>query len=138
MTSSSRAWTRAEVDNPAASVTEPLPGETRGVSIVAAAITDRAVTGDEADTKLVVVTTSDFLAPNVMGQVAGNINFVMNSLNWLYDRTESISVRAKSLIQFRLRMTGYSSQIFAGVVVVLIPLGVLAAGLVVWLRRRHL
>ena len=124
---SSRAWARSDV-NAQATLTEPLPSEIRGTFVVAAAITDRAANEQEKNTKIVVITTSDFVNPQFMTQVPGNLNFLMNTLNWLYDRDEPISVRPKSLIQFRLRLSGLSSLIFSGVVVILIPLGVLVAG----------
>jgi thiosulfate reductase cytochrome b subunit len=62
----------------------------------------------------------------------------MNSLNWLQDREENISIRPKSLTVPRLNINASQQLILAGVVVILIPLAILASGLFVWLRRRHL
>jgi ABC-type uncharacterized transport system involved in gliding motility auxiliary subunit len=68
----------------------------------------------------------------------GNLDFVMNCLNWLADREEVISIRARSLIHLGLRMSGWQKLIYSGIVILLIPLLALGAGVVVWLRRRHL
>lgn len=37
-----------------------------------------------------------------------------------------------------MQLTGIQVLIFAGLFVVVIPLGILITGLVIWLRRRHL
>jgi hypothetical protein len=62
----------------------------------------------------------------------------MNCLSWLRNQEELISIRPKSLLTSSLRLTQVQFYVFAGVAVVLIPLTILGAGLIVWLRRRHL
>ena len=62
----------------------------------------------------------------------------MNSINWVFEREETISVRPKFTLMLPLRLNSLSTWIFTGAVVVVVPLIVLGAGLVVWLRRRHL
>ena len=92
----------------------------------------------EVESRLVVTANSHFLATQFLLQVPGNLDFIMNSLNWLADREEVISIRPRSLIHLNLQMSGWQKLIYSGIVVILIPLLALGAGVVVWLRRRHL
>ena len=68
----------------------------------------------------------------------GNLDLIVNSINWVFEREETISVRPKFTLMLPLRLNSLSTWIFTGAVVVVVPLIVLGAGLVVWLRRRHL
>ncbi len=96
----------------------------------------------EGDTRLVVTGAPSIVLPvgqfGQYGVLPGNIDFFMNSLAWIQNRTDAISVRPKSLIQFPMQLSATETLVFSGVFVVLIPLILLVAGLVVWLRRRHL
>lgn len=72
------------------------------------------------------------------GTLKPNVDFFLNSLAWLNKRSDSISIRSKSLFTLPLRISGQLQLIYAGIFVLLIPIGLLIAGLVIWLRRRHL
>ena len=94
------------------------------------------------ESRAVVTASSFFLNPeavlNLRLTQPGNIDFFMNCLSWLRNQEELISIRPKSLLVSSLRLTQVHFYVFAGVAVVLIPLTILGAGLIVWLRRRHL
>ncbi|MDR1057960.1 MAG: GldG family protein [Treponema sp.] len=77
-------------------------------------------------------------ALNFYQQSPGNMDLFLNSLTWLEDRPETLSVRSKSLYLLPMRMNGFLFVVFGLLFVILIPLGFFIAGLVVWLRRRHL
>ena len=62
----------------------------------------------------------------------------MNTLGWLKGQKESLSIRPKSMQQMRLSISGLWSLILSGIVVIVLPLLILGAGFVVWMRRRHL
>ena len=89
--------------------------------------------------RIVVAGNASFIGSiSYFGNLKPNIDFFLNSLAWLNKRTDSISVRSKSLFEFPLRMSATMQLVYAGIFVLLIPIGILVAGLVVWLRRRHL
>jgi ABC-2 type transport system permease protein len=113
-------------------------GDIDGPLTVAMAITDPASADPtkSKDTKLVVFGSSAFLG--FQDSAPGNLDLFMNSLNWLRDQKEDITIRAKNLMQFRLRINEFQSLLFSGIVVILMPLLVFGWGLVTWLRRRHL
>ncbi len=92
--------------------------------------------------KAIVTASSFFLYPQEVLPVRltqpGNYDFLFNCLNWLQGKEELISISAKNLIQFSLRINQMQFFIYAGITVILIPLLILGFGLVIWLRRRHL
>jgi hypothetical protein len=62
----------------------------------------------------------------------------MNSLTWLEDRPENISVRSKSLFVLPMRLNALHIIVFGLLFVIVIPLALFVGGLVIWLKRRHL
>jgi ABC-type uncharacterized transport system involved in gliding motility auxiliary subunit len=110
-----------------------------GPVLVAAAVKEVLDYQTNKETRLVAVGSGTVLEPlSLFGQVPGNIDLFMNSITWLQDRPESISVRSKSLITFPMNVTGLHIIIFGLLFVVLIPLAFFGAGLITWLKRRHL
>ncbi len=92
------------------------------------------------ETKIVVVGNSSFLGDEVLGLTGhANVDFFMNTLNWMQDEETRISIRPKSLRPERMNITSYSQVLtYAALVVIVIPLIIFILGGVVWLRRRHL
>ncbi len=102
---------------------------------IAAAITEKV---DSKTAKLMVVGSSTFMNSNIISATNGaNLDFVMNSLNWLQDKKDGISVRPKSLKVENLTMTNLQRLTLSAIVVILIPSAIIVAGIMVWLRRRH-
>jgi ABC-type uncharacterized transport system involved in gliding motility auxiliary subunit len=105
---------------------------------LAVAITDKSPNSDQ-DTKIVLVSNSWFIVdPKLVFQLPSNVNFLTNSINWLQDHKEGLSIQPKSLRVTRLNFTTLQLNIFSGITIILIPLLILGAGLTVWLRRRNL
>lgn len=113
------------------------PGDALGPFTLAVAITDPAEAG-RRDTRIVVLGTSTFLVPEVAAQAPGNTDFFLNCMGWLKEKKDTISIRAKSMINFPLNLTDAQRWIFSAVVVILMPLIILGWGFIVWVRRRHL
>ena len=69
----------------------------------------------------------------------GNSDLVLNSISWLIGETGSdLSIHAKQLSVSQLALSSGSVVLWAAVLIIVIPLGLIAAGLVIWLRRRKL
>jgi hypothetical protein len=126
--------TNLENDEP-----ERQPDEQPGPFVMAvAAVENEFATGDEIS-RIVVVGNARFMGPIFpYGYIPGNRDFFLNALGWLQNQQETVSIRAKTTLQFPMQLTGIQVLIFGGLFVIIIPLGILVAGLVVWLRRRHL
>ncbi|NLN41322.1 MAG: ABC transporter, partial [Clostridiales bacterium] len=136
LVTSDNAWGRTDLSS---TTVEKEEGDLDGPFNVAVAIADKEwndETSEYDETKLIVVGDSELLNPQFAS--IGNTDFILNSLNWLHDEQESISIRPKSLTTRYLRINAFQKLVIAGIVVILIPLVILGAGLVMWLRRRHL
>ena len=68
----------------------------------------------------------------------GNIDFYMNTLTWLIDRPETLTVRSKSMFLLPMRISQNLMVMYGVIIVIIIPVGFFIAGFVIWLRRRHL
>jgi ABC-type uncharacterized transport system involved in gliding motility auxiliary subunit len=117
-----------------------LPNDKSGPITTAVAIVDPQYNPDNQKQTRIVVIGSGAMLHSIanLGQIPGSLDFFMNSITWLEDRPEVIGMRSKSIFLLPLMMNGLQISIFAGIFVVLIPLGFFIAGLVIWLKRRHL
>ena len=92
------------------------------------------------ETKILVVGNTAFLDSNtILNNQLANIDFFMNGLSWMQDQEDKITIRPKSLVQERMNITSqHQIQLYALLVVIVIPLIIFILGGVVWMRRRHL
>jgi hypothetical protein len=78
------------------------------------------------------------MAPSILSNLNfANGEYFLDLLGQLAKRDDQIYVQDKTLGFTELRVTGEQVLIFTLIFVVLLPLAVLVAGIVVWLRRRH-
>lgn len=89
----------------------------------------------EAKTRLAVFGDSDF-ATNGHFSNQGNGNLFMNTLNWLAEEEDLISVRPKDPEDRRLNLTQKQSRMILYFGVILLPLVIFAAGIVVYTKRK--
>ena len=135
LTTSDKAYGRS-----ATSAETSLEKQTTDISgpfSLAVAIEDRVynLSANETYTaRMVVVGNSGFLNTGMEGAS----NLFMNSLNWVFEREESISIRPKTLGVQPLTITATQQKIYGALAMIIIPLACLLAGLAVWLRRRNL
>ncbi|AYO30903.1 ABC transporter [Biomaibacter acetigenes] len=78
-----------------------------------------------------------FLGPQTLG-LAGNLDFAAGSVTWLLQSTNLLSIPAKSEEPPFVNLTGSMVQAIFYSTVVGLPLIIIIAGFVVWLRRRNL
>lgn len=137
LASSDQSWRRLD---PTSDSALQLESDVLGPYTIAWAVERQQYNDDEPEAfRLVAMGNSQFLGQiPPYGQIKGNIDYFLNSLAWLNERSETITIRSKSLFRLPMRLNALQSIIYAGIVVILIPAGLLVAGLVVWLRRRHL
>lgn len=75
---------------------------------------------------------------NLQSGNKNNAKLVLGVMGTVSGFKASISIQPKSLVAASLSLTGPQRVLIAVVFVVIIPLGILIAGIVQWLRRRHL
>jgi ABC-type uncharacterized transport system involved in gliding motility auxiliary subunit len=97
-----------------------------------------AATKDLSDNKkarLVVFGDSDFASNNAFG-LQGNGNLFLNTISWLAQDESFISIRPKNPEDRRLTMTEAQGRLVSYVMLLFLPVGVLVAGVSVWMKRR--
>lgn len=95
--------------------------------------------GNEKETRLLVFGDSDF-SNNRSFEFAGNGNFFLNAVAWLVGDESLISIRPPKIAgaSGKLIMTPRQVQVLFMLSVVVVPLVIVGAGIIVWLRRRRL
>lgn len=87
------------------------------------------------ESRLVVIGDSDFAANYGLG-IQGNRDFFMNSVNWLAQQENLISIRPRDPEDRRITLTADQSQRILLLSIFIIPGLVLATGVYTWWRRR--
>lgn len=97
-----------------------------------------AVVG-ELDTggKIAVFGSTEFSANRFL-MFSGNKDFVLNSINWISGDENLITIRPKIAEQGKLVLTDTEIKLFFVVTVVIIPLLILASGIVIWWKRKNM
>jgi ABC-type uncharacterized transport system involved in gliding motility auxiliary subunit len=87
--------------------------------------------------RLAVFGDSDF-ATNRYYYLSGNGNLFLNTINWLAEEADLISIQAKTASPRTIQLTATQGRILFFVSVIILPLVVLVSGITVWVRRRSL
>jgi ABC-type uncharacterized transport system involved in gliding motility auxiliary subunit len=125
---------------------EPDRGDIPGpVSLGAAAsapvgapeATPKADGGDapKPETRVVVMGDSDFASNRWLG-IAGNRDLFLNSVNWLAQQENLISIRAKDPEDRRITLSADQDRRIFWITIFIIPGLILLAGVQTWWRRR--
>ena len=118
-----------------ASQAEQDPEDLAGPVPLAASL-EVPATGSGANARLVVFGDSDF-ASNRYFNAQGNGDLFMNSVNWLLQDEDLISVRPNQPEDRRVQVTQSQVRTVLILVVILLPVLILiAGGVVYWVRRR--
>ena len=116
-------------------VKEKQSGDAAGPFMLGAAITESF---NEVTTKIVWFSSAGMLTDEVNQYVSGgNSDLVLNSLGWMSDREESISIRPKSLTQSYLTVPEGAGSTWSIFFWGIIPAAVLITGGVKWFIRRR-
>ena len=121
------------VSAPAPSVEPTVPGADAGNGEPDAEGDEPDVTAPE--TRLVVVGDSDFATNGVVG-IQGNRDMFLNTVNWLAQQENLISIRARDPEDRRLTLTADQQRRLFWLSLVLVPGFVLSTGVYTWWRRR--
>ncbi len=87
---------------------------------------------------VLVLGSTNFFDSTVLSESSlTNSNILLNTLNTVVGYTPAITVDGKDLTTSTVTITAAQSQAIVVIFVFLVPIVVLAAGLAMWLRRRH-
>ncbi|MGQ9837167.1 MAG: GldG family protein [Cyanobacteriota bacterium] len=90
---------------------------------------------ESPEARFVVIGNVNF-AVNGNLQQQGNRDLFLNTLNWLTEQTDQISIRPKSITNRRLTLTGRNLNLLVLGSTVLLPLLALGSGAALWWQRR--
>jgi ABC-type uncharacterized transport system involved in gliding motility auxiliary subunit len=131
LASNERSWGESDLKSNQAGFDEKtdLQGP---VSLAVVATKDAA---ENKKGRLVVYGDSDFASNNAFG-LQGNGNLFLNTVSWLAQDESFISIRPKNPEDRRLTMTEQDGRLMSFVTLLFMPVGVLIAGVSVWMKRR--
>ncbi len=87
------------------------------------------------ETRLAVIGDSDFASNAVVG-IQGNRDMFLNTVNWLAQQENLISIRAREPEDRRLTLTAGAQRRIFWLSVLLLPAAILGVGVYTWLSRR--
>jgi len=113
-------------------------GIAAAVSVAATSSGAPAALGDtpeKAETRVVVFGDSDFVANAGLG-IQGNRDLFLNTLGWLSQQENLISIRPKEADDRRLTLTATQQQNIMWLSLIIIPGFIFGSGVYTWWRRR--
>ena len=112
---------------------------TPGTQTVALAAIKRDYNDSTKDMRIVLLDSPYLLADTYLLGYSYNLTFALNAFDWLVNSSNTVSITSKYVADSALRIPDATTAwVLAAIVVVVIPLIVLAAGIVVWIKRRRL
>lgn len=85
--------------------------------------------------RAIVIGDGDFLSNAYLGN-GGNLNLGMNIINWLSNDDQLLDIPAKTAPDTSLNLSKSASMVIGFGFLMVLPLLLLASGLLIWLRRR--
>ena len=117
---------------------EPDNGDTKGpVGIVMAlerTIADESSTG-KATQRIIVTGDSDFMANSYIG-IGANLALGLNMFNWLAGDDDIIAIEPRNAPDTQLQLDDTEVLMIGIGYFIVLPAGLILAGVVIWLRRR--
>jgi ABC-type uncharacterized transport system involved in gliding motility auxiliary subunit len=132
LSSNERSWGETDLKSNEAAF-DPKTDLKGPISLATVATKDL---GESKKARLVVFGTSNFAANSAFG-LQGNGNLFLNTVSWLAQDENFISIRPKNPEDRRLTMTEAQGRLVSYVMLLLLPVGVLVTGISVWAKRRR-
>ena len=103
-----------------------------GIGVI---LTRNSASETPLEQRVIVIGDGDFLSNQYLGN-AGNQELGLNLANWLSRDDAFINIPAKTSTDLSLEFSASAAGII-GLIFILLPLLLLAAGFVIWQRRRR-
>ncbi|MCL5959055.1 MAG: GldG family protein [Chloroflexi bacterium] len=98
---------------------------------------DGSADPNKPNTRLVVIGNTAFASNQLVSEAAiGNRDLIVNSVNWLAEEEDMISIRAKEPAMRTVFLSGTETNFIFYTSVIFLPLALLAIGGTVWWNRR--
>jgi len=92
----------------------------------------------EKTSRVVVVGNSSFVSDDFVSKYPFSVNFIINTVNWMQDNRGELPIQPKSLEFGTLQISQSQANISRVFITFILPLLILGAGMIVWMKRRHL
>ena len=132
LTTSADSWSETEI-KPNVPVEYNADKDQKGPLSIGVAAT-RNANGKES--RLIVIGDSDFATNGPLRVLRTNGDLFMNSINWLAQDEDLISIRPKSVTNRSVTMNESQQRTTFWLFVLLMPIAVLGAGVYMWWKRR--
>ncbi|MEW6407437.1 MAG: Gldg family protein [Patescibacteria group bacterium] len=132
---SNNSWLEANFGNRNVKF-DPGQDEKGPVSIAVAAEKEKKDKAKKTGARLAVFGDSDF-AVDAFSNILSNQDLFVNTVNWLAEEEELISIRPKEEEERKVALTGSQSKFVFYLTVVGMPLIVIVGGVAVWVKRKR-
>ena len=130
LTTSDSAYVKTNVNG----TLEKEDGDAEGPFDVGVAVTESV---DNGETKLIYLTRANLFSQQVDAMVSGNnVKLLANSVSWMCDQEQSVSIPSKSTQISYLTVTAASARMWGMVTIGLLPILCLVLGGGIWFKRR--
>ena len=130
LTTSDSAYVKTNVNG----TLEKEDGDAEGPFDVGVAVTESV---DNGETKLIYLTSANLFSQQVDAMVSGNnVKLLANSVSWMCDQEQSVSIPSKSTQISYLTVTAASARMWGMVTIGLLPVLCLVIGGGIWFKRR--
>lgn len=130
LTTSDSAYVKTNVNG----TLEKEDGDAEGPFDVSVAVTESV---DNGETKLIYLTSANLFSQQVDAMVSGNnVKLLANSVSWMCDQEQSVSIPSKSTQISYLTVTAASARMWGMVTIGLLPVLCLVLGGGIWFKRR--
>jgi ABC-2 type transport system permease protein len=134
LSTSKDSWIRMDLNDNSQT---RIASDKTGPWVLAYAVEARKDDPAAKTTRLVLTGSSIFIDPRNPVMSPGNKEFFMNALGWAQNRNDTLSLRPKSLFKLPVSQNGLQAIVSIALIAIVVPFGILIAGLVIWLKRRH-
>jgi ABC-type uncharacterized transport system involved in gliding motility auxiliary subunit len=93
--------------------------------------------GSNKKARVVVYGTSTFFT-NQFATMLGNLDLALNTFAWMGEQENKVSIHPKEDDNRTLNLSNVSAMLIVVVAIILMPLGALVTGFIVWYRRRSI
>jgi ABC-2 type transport system permease protein len=132
LTSSQGSYSKVDMES---ETTAKEAEDINGPFHIGVAITEKY---EEVETKLAVYSSPYILDESMVstGQF-GNVELLLNSISWITNVETGLTIPTRSVAQTYLTVSTAQANFWGGLLVIIIPVMLLAAGFVIWIRRRN-
>lgn len=90
---------------------------------------------EDAEQRVLIVGDGDFLSNTYLGN-GGNLDLGLSMVNWISRDDAYVSIPVRTAVDRSLYMSRAANFTIVGVFLIGLPIGLIASGVVIWLRRR--